>query len=63
VLGERLQALCCEPGAQERFGSNAIRLEDKFTCLLLRFKRIQQRHYGMKLMAYALVNLRGFCTP
>ena len=24
-------------------------------------KRIQQRHYGMKLMAYTLINLRGFC--
>jgi hypothetical protein len=26
--------------------------EDKFQRLLLRFERIQQRHYGMKLMAY-----------
>jgi transposase len=26
--------------------------EDKFKQLLLRFERIQQRHYGMKLMAY-----------
>jgi len=26
--------------------------EDKFKRLLLRFERIQQRHYGMKLMAY-----------
>src|SRR5262249_11892109 len=44
-LGERLQALRWEPGEQGRFGANAIRLEDKFKCLLLRFKRIQQRHY------------------
>ena len=29
--------------------------------LLLRFERIQQRHYGMKVMAYTLINLRGFC--
>src|SRR4029450_3220299 len=29
--------------------------------LLLRFERIQQRHYGMKLMAYTLINLRAFC--
>jgi hypothetical protein len=29
--------------------------------LLLRFERIQQRHYGMKLMAYTLINLRSFC--
>jgi Transposase DDE domain len=26
--------------------------EDKFKRLLLRFERIQQRHYGMKLLAY-----------
>jgi transposase len=35
--------------------------EDKFKRLLLRFERIQQRHFGMKLMAYTLINLRGFC--
>jgi hypothetical protein len=35
--------------------------EDKFRRLLLRFELIQQRHYGMKLMAYTLINLRGFC--
>src|SRR5215831_11069963 len=35
--------------------------EDKFRQLLLRFERIQQRHYGMKLMAYTLINLRAFC--
>ena len=29
--------------------------EDKFKRLLLRFERIQQRHYGMKLMAYTLI--------
>ena len=36
--------------------------EDKFKRLLLRFERIQQRHYGMKLMVYTLINLRGFCV-
>ena len=36
--------------------------EDKFKRLLLRFERIQQRHYGMKLMAYTLINLRAFCS-
>jgi len=36
--------------------------EDKFKRLLLRFERIQQRHYGMKLMAYTLINLREFCS-
>jgi IS5 family transposase len=35
--------------------------EDKFKRRLLRFERIQQRHYGMKLMAYTLINLRAFC--
>ena len=35
--------------------------EDKCKRLLLRFERIQQRHYGMKLMAYTLMNLREFC--
>ena len=35
--------------------------EDKFKRLLLRFERNQQRHYGMKLMAYTLNNLRAFC--
>jgi hypothetical protein len=33
----------------------------KFKRLLLRFERIQQRHYGMKLLAYTLINLRAFC--
>jgi len=35
--------------------------EDKFKRLLLRFEYIQQRHYGMKLLAYTLINLRAFC--
>ena len=35
--------------------------EDKFKRLLLRFERIQQRHYGMQLLAYTLINLRAFC--
>jgi tmRNA-binding protein len=34
---------------------------DKFKRLLLRFERIQQWHYGMKVMAYTLMNLRAFC--
>ena len=32
--------------------------EDQFKRLLLRFERIQLRHYGMKLLAYTLINLR-----
>jgi hypothetical protein len=35
--------------------------EDKCKRLLLRFEHIQQRHYGMKLMAYTLINVRHFC--
>ena len=35
--------------------------EDKFKRLLMRFEHIQRRHYGMKLMAYTLINLRRFC--
>jgi hypothetical protein len=35
--------------------------EDKFKRLLLRFEYMQQRHFGMKLMAYTLINLRVFC--
>jgi len=35
--------------------------EDKCKRLLLRFERIQHRHYGMKVMAYTLINLRAFC--
>ena len=35
--------------------------EDKFKRLLLRFEYIQQRHFGMKLMAYTLINVREFC--
>jgi hypothetical protein len=35
--------------------------EDKFKRLLLRFERIQQRHYAMQFMAYTLINLRAFC--
>jgi transposase len=35
--------------------------EDQFKRLLLRFEHIQQRHFGMKLLAYTLINLRAFC--
>jgi hypothetical protein len=36
--------------------------EDKCKRLLLRFEHFQCRHYGMKLMAYTLINLRRFCS-
>src|SRR5262245_58028161 len=35
--------------------------EDKFQRLLLRFEYIQRRPYGMKLLAYTLINVREFC--
>jgi len=35
--------------------------EETFKRLLLRFERIQQRHSGMKVRAYTLINLRAFC--
>jgi hypothetical protein len=35
--------------------------EDKFTRLLLRFEHMQPRHFGMKLIAYTLINVREFC--
>jgi hypothetical protein len=35
--------------------------EDTFKRLLRRFARIQQRHYGMKLLGYTLINLRACC--
>jgi hypothetical protein len=36
--------------------------DDTFKRFLLRFERIQQRHYGLKLLAYTSINLRGFCS-
>ena len=35
--------------------------KDKFKRLLMRFERIQRRHYAMKLMAYTMINVRHFC--
>ena len=37
--------------------------EDTCKRLLLLCERIQRRHYGMKLLAYTLINLRKFCGP
>src|SRR5215470_712148 len=39
----------------------AFAWEDTFKRLLLRFEHIQQRHYGMKLLGYTMINLREFC--
>jgi hypothetical protein len=50
--------LCVLPGsdsdAQALLGNGGPRL-------LLRFEHLQQRHFGMKLLAYTLINVREFC--
>lgn len=35
--------------------------EDKFKRLLLRFEKISFHHFGLKLLAYTMINLRHFC--
>lgn len=35
--------------------------EDKFKRLLMRFERISLHHFGLKLLAYTMINLRHFC--
>ena len=37
--------------------------KDKFKRLLLRFERKSIHHYAMKYIAYAMINLRHFCSP
>ncbi len=48
---------------QERFKTveRAFAWEDKFKRLLIRFERISLHHFGLKLMAYTMINLRYFC--
>jgi transposase len=48
---------------QERFATveRTFAWEDKFKRLLLRFEHKSQNHFGMKLIAYMLINLRHFC--
>jgi hypothetical protein len=36
--------------------------EDKCKRLLRRFEHLQRRPYGMKLLAYTLINVRRFCA-
>lgn len=36
--------------------------EDKFKRLLIRFERLSHLHYAMKTVAYAMINLRHFCS-
>lgn len=49
---------------EERFQTieRVFAWEDKFKRLLLRFERISAHHYGMKYIAYAMINLRSFCS-
>jgi transposase len=49
---------------QERFKTveRAFAWEDKFKRLLIRFERISLHHFGLKLIAYAMINLRHFCN-
>ena len=35
--------------------------EDKFKRLLMRFEHISLHHFGLKLLAYTMINLRHFC--
>ena len=48
---------------QERFWTieRLFAWEDKFKRLLLRFERKSQNHFGLKLIAYSMINLRHFC--
>ena len=48
---------------QERFQTieRLFAWEDKFKRLLLRFERKSENHFGMKLIAYSMINLRHFC--
>ena len=48
---------------EERFRTieRVFAWEDKFKRLLLRFEHISTHHFGFKLLAYTMVNLRHFC--
>lgn len=37
--------------------------EDTFKRLIIRFERKSKNHFGLKLIAYTMINLRHFCTP
>ncbi len=36
--------------------------EDKFKRALIRFEKISQHYFGVKLIAYCMINLRHFCN-
>lgn len=48
---------------EERFRTieRVFAWEDKFKRLLMRFEFISEIHYGLKTLAYTLINLRHFC--
>jgi transposase len=48
---------------QERFFTveRMFAWEDKFKRLLMRFERKSANHFGLKLIAYTMINLRHFC--
>jgi hypothetical protein len=48
---------------QERFNviERMFAWEDKFKRLLIRFERLSKNHFGLKLIAYTMINLRPFC--
>lgn len=54
----------CQHIFKERFQTieRLFAWEDKFKRLLLRFERKSEHHFGMKLIAFTLINLRHFCT-
>lgn len=49
---------------QERFQTieRVFVWEDKFKRALIRFERISEHYFGVKLLAYSLINLRHFIT-
>ena len=49
---------------KERFNTieRVFAWEDKFKRLLLRFEHHSEHHYGMKTIAYTMINLRHFCS-
>lgn len=48
---------------EERFKTveRVFAWEGKFKRLLIRFERISFHHFGMKLLAYTMINLRHYC--
>jgi hypothetical protein len=53
----------CERIFKERFQTieRLFAWEDKFKRLLLRFERKSENHFGMKLIAFTMINIRHFC--